>query len=170
MTTMKSQVIIKTGLLLVILLAFQVSAEQISDFKSDGCSHFPDGTLEHKNLWCDCCIAHDIAYWQGGTRLQKKVADQALRDCVVNKTGNQLLADTMYIGVTVGGLPVYPIWYRWGFGWPYGRGFQVLSTSEKTQVQHKLQAYKNAGADLNCNFEYPLFHELKQGLDSLKLK
>ena len=154
----------------MILLSFRVSADQISDFKSDGCSHFPDGTLKHKALWCDCCIVHDLAYWQGGDRLQKKAADQTLRDCVVNKTGNQLLANTMYVGVTIGGLPVYPIWYRWGFGWSYGRGFQALSASDKIQVQHKLQAYKNSGADLSCDFEYPLFYELKQELDSLTTK
>ncbi len=160
----------KYCLLIIIFLSLQVSAEQISDFKSDGCSHFPDGTLQHKNLWCDCCIAHDLAYWQGGSQLQKKAADQALRICVVNKTGNQLLADAMYYGVTIGGLPIYPIWYRWGFGWSYGRGFKSLSVSEKIQVRIKLQAYKNADADKHCEFEYPLINEIKQSIDTLLLK
>jgi len=48
-------------------VAATVNAESIKPFTSDGCSMFPDGTLEQKELWLSCCTAHDYAYWQGGT-------------------------------------------------------------------------------------------------------
>jgi len=94
-----------------------VFAGQLDDFSSDGCSLFPDGTLANKNLWCDCCFEHDIAYWQGGNREQKKQADKILRICIQQKTGNSLLASSMYYAVTIGGFPIFPTWYRWGYGW-----------------------------------------------------
>jgi hypothetical protein len=53
------------------------SAAVLHDFKSDGCSLFPDGDLEHRDLWCDCCFAHDITYWRGGTQQERKQADEA---------------------------------------------------------------------------------------------
>jgi len=133
-----------------------VIAGELDNFSSDGCSQFPDGTFTQENLWCDCCISHDIAYWQGGSRRQKKQADQKLRACVLNKTDSLLLADTMYYGVTFGGSPVFPTWYRWGYGWRYGRGFQSLSIVEQQQVEEKLQHYFIATPQGFCEFEHPL--------------
>jgi hypothetical protein len=109
-----------------------------------------------KNLWCDCCIAHDIAYWQGGSEKKKIQADKQLRSCVLNKTNNRLLADTMYFGVTIGGSPIYPVWYRWGYGWPYGRGFQSLNQLEKQQVENKLKRYFVTATSGFCDFEHPV--------------
>jgi hypothetical protein len=133
-----------------------VVAGKLDDFSSDGCSQFPDGTLTQQNLWCDCCITHDIAYWQGGNRKQKKQADKELRQCVLNKTDNTLLADAMYYGVTVGGSPVFPTWYRWGYGWRYGRGFQSLNLFEKQQVKKKLERYFMTAIPNSCDFEHPV--------------
>ena len=114
-------------------------AEQINPFKSDGCSLFPDGNLTNKNAWCECCVQHDIAYWQGGSVEQKQAADIALRNCVIEKTGNNVLAEMMYQGVKFGGHPIYPNWYRWGYGWSYGRGFKPLSQQEQRQVDKQLK-------------------------------
>ncbi|MGR9051604.1 MAG: hypothetical protein ACU84J_03065, partial [Gammaproteobacteria bacterium] len=122
----------------MLILCATASAGELASFRSDGCSLFPDGTPTQTDLWCACCIKHDIAYWQGGTRAQKRVADQSLRECVERQTGNSVLADTMYYGVTVGGLPVFPTWYRWGYGWSYGRGFRPLEPGEKEIVAQKL--------------------------------
>jgi hypothetical protein len=141
-----------------------VNAESLQDFRSDGCSQFPDGTWTQQDLWCSCCITHDIAYWQGGSRKQKKQADQALRKCVLEKTGNQLLADTMYYGVTLGGSPIFPTWYRWGYGWYYGRGYQSLYAYEKQLVREKLQQYYLTMPTSACDFEHPLKLLLKDEL------
>jgi len=117
------------------------SASVLHDFKSDGCSLFPDGNLEHRGLWCDCCFAHDIAYWQGGTQEERKQADETLRDCVLDRTHNKALAVLMYDGVRTGGHPVFPTWYRWAYGWSYGRGYKALTEDEQRQSREKLDEY-----------------------------
>mgnify|MGYP000435623119 CR=1 FL=1 len=154
-------------LALLILFNQSITAGQLDSFSSDGCSQFPDGTLDHENLWCDCCIAHDIAYWQGGNRKQKKRADNSLRECVLQKTGNTMLANIMYYGVTLGGSPVFPTWYRWGYGWRYGRGFQSLDRYEKQQVNEKLQNYRLFMPQSSCDFEHPVKTKAKVELQKL---
>jgi len=121
-----------------------VAAEKqntITPFVSDGCSLFPDGWVHEKDLWCDCCFKHDLAYWRGGTREQRQIADQALSECVKKRTKSDLLAEMMHTGVRFGGHPIFPNWYRWGYGWPYGRGYQQLTSSEQRDVIRKEQDY-----------------------------
>jgi hypothetical protein len=117
------------------------SAVELRDFTSDGCSLFPDGSVKDRALWCDCCLAHDITYWRGGTREDRKRADEVLRDCVLARTGSKALANLMYDGVRVGGDPAFPAWYRWGYGWKYGKGYSPLTAREKQEVRRKLKAY-----------------------------
>jgi hypothetical protein len=81
-------------------------------FQSDGCSCWFDGD------WVDCCVNHDLVYWMGGTRAERKVADIALRRCVSAK-GQPFIAWTMYMGVRMGGVWWLPTSFRWGFGWNY---------------------------------------------------
>ena len=90
-----------------------VAAEQLADFKSDGCSMFPDGN------YYSCCYLHDVASWPGGTKEEKDRADAALRACVSEITGKPELGDIMYHGVQVGGGPELPTHYRWGYGWRF---------------------------------------------------
>ena len=118
-----------------------VSAAELCDFTSDGCSLFPDGNYKDRALWCDCCLAHDISYWRGGTREDRKHADERLRDCVLERTGSKALADLMCDGVRTGGHPAFPAWYRWGYGWKYGKKYAPLTEQENQQVQRKLKAY-----------------------------
>lgn len=139
----------------------------LDDFSSDGCSQFPDGTFSQEDLWCDCCITHDIAYWQGGSRQQKNRADHELRACVVNKTGNLWLADLMYYGVTFGGLPQFPTWYRWGYGWHYGRGFQLLNAQEQQEVSKKLTHALLITLNGECHFEHPIKLMIEQKIHEL---
>jgi hypothetical protein len=113
----------------------------IRPFYSDGCSLFPDGKVGDRRLWCDCCFAHDIAYWRGGTEEERKVADQALRSCVFEKTRDPKLAAVMYEGVRFGGSPVFLNWYRWGYGWSYGRGYAPLTGEERSQAEATLAEY-----------------------------
>ena len=48
----------------------------------------------------------------------------------------------MYDAVRVGGEPYFPTWYRWGYGWPIGRGYQKISQQEQLLVQAKLEKYR----------------------------
>jgi len=101
----------------------------LKPFTSDGCSAFPDGTLEQKTLWLDCCTTHDRSYWRGGTYQQRLQADQALQSCVA-KTGQPEISQLMLAGVRVGGTPYLPTTFRWGYGWPYLRSYQELSAED----------------------------------------
>jgi hypothetical protein len=129
-------------LVLTLLLGSCASAKQIQNFSSDGCSLFPDGNFKDRNLWCDCCLTHDTAYWRGGTEAERKQADQELRQCVQKRTKSKALATMMYEGVRAGGHPAFPTWYRWGYGWQYGRGYEPLTEAEQQQAQEQLKQYQ----------------------------
>jgi len=107
-------------------------------FSTDGCSDFPDGTPTHKTLWLSCCTEHDKAYWQGGTYNERSQADKELRRCVAN-VGEPGIATLMLAGVRVGGSPYWPTRFRWGYGWPWPRGYRTLTAAEQEQVRKALQ-------------------------------
>jgi len=128
------------GLMLLFHVSITSSAE-LKPFTTDGCSSFPDGTLEHKNLWLACCTAHDLAYWQGGTFKQREQADIDLKKCVA-KVGEQEIAVLMLAGVRVGGTPFLPTSFRWGYGWPYPKFYGELTEQERLQVESRLAELK----------------------------
>jgi hypothetical protein len=119
----------------------------LTDFKSDGCSLFVDGTFKDRELWKECCVEHDVAYWKGGTTDERKAADLKFRECIRKTTGDEALARLMYEAVRAGGNPHFPTWYRWGYGWPQGRGYKALTELEKAVVQRKLSEYRNGEAN-----------------------
>lgn len=118
--------------LAVLLLAAWVNAhaEEPAPFSTDGCSEFPDGTPSQKTLWRDCCVAHDLAYWAGGSYAERMTADRELERCV-GAVGEPAIAALMLAGVRVGGSPFWPTRFRWGYGWPWGRGYKVLTGAER---------------------------------------
>ncbi len=81
-----------------------------SDFKSDGCSLFPDGNYRA------CCVEHDKTYFIGGSFKQRRAADKELYKCVRAKGNGKFLASMIYIGVRIGGVHFLPTPFRWGFG------------------------------------------------------
>ncbi len=112
-----------------------VAGVDLADFKSDGCSMFPDGN------YYSCCYLHDVAYWSGGTAEEREHADEALRTCILEITQNQALAAVMFQGVRIGGSPELPTSYRWGYGWPFlqHKAYVPLTVQERTQVVEKTQ-------------------------------
>ena len=116
-------------------------AAELAPFSTDGCSAFPEGTLEQQSLWFDCCISHDLTYWKGGNFAQRQQADLELGQCVA-KLGEPDIAQLMYQGVRIGGTPHIPTPFRWGYGWPFARGYKPLSEEEKRQVRAQLQAFQ----------------------------
>lgn len=121
-------------LLFLVGLMSICQAGALKSFTSDGCSSFPDGTVEQKELWLRCCRAHDFAYWKGGTYAQRMAADKALQECVA-EAGEGEIAMLMLAGVRVGGTPFLPTTFRWGYGWPYPRFYGGLTDDEKEQVE-----------------------------------
>ncbi len=121
--------------LLALMLSSSLEAQTIglAPFTTDGCSRFPDGTHLQPALWQSCCVAHDAAYWAGGTADQRKLADQALQQCVATQ-GQSSVSALMLMGVRVGGSPFIPSSFRWGYGWPLWRGYQPLTDAERAEV------------------------------------
>lgn len=81
-------------------------------FTTDGCSMFPDGD------WQQCCIAHDMDYWCGGSAEQRLRVDRNLQTCV-RETGHPLVGSVMLFGSRLGGHPAWPFPWRWGYGDPW---------------------------------------------------
>lgn len=123
----------------------------LAPFHSDGCSLYPDGRPGQPGLWCDCCLRHDVAYWRGGTGAERLAADQALKQCVLERTGNPVVAQVVYAGVRAGGSAVFPTWFRWGYGWPRGRGAAPLSPEEEAAAEEELAAYRVRNPELRCD-------------------
>lgn len=127
---------------LILFISCTLSAEELQPFTTDGCSVFPDGTYNQQSLWLNCCIRHDLAYWKGGTYQQRLRADESLEECV-SSIGKPDIARLMLAGVRVGGSPYYPTFFRWGYGWPYLRGYRELSETEKQAVIKKLGLFSS---------------------------
>lgn len=119
--------------------------QRMQPFTTDGCSLFPDRALIGHADWRACCVAHDHAYWRGGSELARLSADRELRACVHRATGNEALAELMYVGVRTGGGPYYFTSYRWAYGWPYGRGYAPLSADEQA-LADRLERESTAAA------------------------
>ena len=124
--------------LLFVIASFAEASNNIKPFTTDGCSSFPDGTKEHSELWLSCCSRHDLAYWQGGAAQQRVAADQQLKQCV-EQVGEPSIAAIMLAGVRVGGTPYLPTKFRWGYGWPYFRGYQAITPREQRQIETLLK-------------------------------
>ena len=129
------------------LFPLYVLGSSLKPFESDGCSAFPDGTFEQKQLWLKCCTAHDLDYWMGGTYQQRKASDLRLQQCVAS-VGEPLVATAMLAGVRVGGSPYWPTSFRWGYGWSYSelRGYQAL-TPEELELARQLLKRAPASAE-----------------------
>ncbi len=137
-------------ILMACALSGCASTATIKDFTTDGCSLFPDGTISERDMWCDCCFYHDIAYWRGGTKEERKQADKALRICIKNKSDSSSIAWIMYMGVRFGGHPIFPTWFRWAYGWSYGRGYEPLEDEGQMDAQEKLEKYFNENQQICC--------------------
>jgi len=118
----------------LLLIITEATGSELEPFTSDGCSAFPDGTLQQNELWLACCVAHDKAYWLGGTYAERQQADTELHECVA-KVGEPEIAAIMLAGVRVGGTPYLPTKFRWGYGWPWPRGYKALSEEERAKSE-----------------------------------
>lgn len=143
------------GLILALTYAHQSAAHEdnLKPFTTDGCSLWIDGPVEQPYLWRHCCVAHDKAYWIGGTSQERKQADEALQACV-SDVGGKGMGDYMYFFVGPGGSPFWVTTYRWGYGWNYleggkPRGYKTPSAEELLQINTLLpQAEQTIAEDV----------------------
>lgn len=92
-------------------------------FRSDGCTFSPNG------VWEQCCKAHDLDYWRGGTWRERLASDRRLRDCMHESMLQAgwmrvawVISRLYFVGVRIGGVGWIPLRRaRWGYGWLYPR-------------------------------------------------
>ena len=100
--------------------------EDIKLFTTDGCSggmSFIYKLIFRKPPpWEEDCKEHDVAYWKGGTSKQRRKADIKLMSKVA-KRGYPNLAYCMYVAVRLGGHPLLPTSWRWGYGYKYPKKY-----------------------------------------------
>jgi hypothetical protein len=93
-------------------------------FTTDGCSGGMSRAwrilFRKPPPWESHCITHDRAYHPGGTRQERRAADDALKAAVTHD-GYPVWAFIIWAGVRVGGHPLLPFSWRWGYGWKYSR-------------------------------------------------
>lgn len=128
------------ALLWLAMLSGCTHAGELRPFTSDGCSAFPDGTFTDSTKWLKCCVAHDKAYWLGGTYAERLAADNALKQCI-SSVENKHLAAMMWAGVRVGGSPYWLAPFRWSYGWPYTRGYNPVTDEERAYAESLLADY-----------------------------
>ena len=81
-------------------------------------------------------MEHDERYWCGGRASERAEADAALRRCV-DERASAFTAWLMWLGVRAGGHPLFPTWYRWGFGRDYWPWYGAYPVSEESSAQTK---------------------------------
>lgn len=106
------------------------SVPEIREFKSNGCSLFPDGE------YFGCCYVHDFAYWAGGTFDERRTADRLMRNCIMDVSKGKSRALFMWSMARIFGFPDLPTGFRWGHGWPFAHrtNYSPLSDGERDQV------------------------------------
>ncbi len=108
-----------------------------AEFQTDGCSGGMSWAwrkfLRGPPPWEDCCVKHDLTYWRGGFWKDRREADLALARCV-KRHGHPVWAVLMYIGVRIGGSPIWPAPWRWGYGWEYTRRYEKRTPTEKIKT------------------------------------
>lgn len=74
----------------------------VNPFTFDGCTLFPDRFLD--SSFKEACLKHDIAYWYGGSKEERKEADLQLKE-EVSEAGfsGAILQYPIYWGVRVFG-------------------------------------------------------------------
>jgi hypothetical protein len=72
--------------------------------------------------WNGACVEHDKAYWAGGSITDRRIADRNLMSAVT-LNGHPLFAFAMWCAVRIGGHPLLPMSWRWGYGFKYPRGY-----------------------------------------------
>ncbi len=124
----------------MILTSFWTYASELRPFESDGCTLSPDGTWRERDKWKECCVAHDLRLWGGGTKSERIAADNKLRSCKDAKAGPRI-AYLFWLGVRIGSHSPFKLPRKqWGNAWPERPGHRSLSANEIDQLIMEIQS------------------------------
>lgn len=125
-------------LLVVILFSINAFSIELESFETDLCTFYKEGTSAEPTKWRHCCIEHDLYYWVGGTKDERKLADLRLKSCV-GETGETREAEIIYLGVRSGYYsPIHYKKFQWGNGWNEDRRINYSALSSE-QIDHVLK-------------------------------
>lgn len=146
--------------LCLIALSIPTYASKIlKPFLTDGCTGYAEGTRADPNLWRHCCVEHDLYFWAGGSKEERKQTDLRLKSCV-EKTGEIQHAHLIYLGVTLGGAsPIQFKTKQWGHAFEEREKYLALSEAETSLVIHDLETQ-------NLNIPESLIQSFKDQLIS----
>ncbi len=146
-------------------VSLSASAGTLRPFTSDGCTFSPDGLPGKPVLWRECCVAHDLRFWGGGNRRDRKEADQKLKSCVEKKAG-ATIARLFFAGVQLGSLSPWKFpAKKWGNAWYDLAGYRSLSEVELLSLIDEIEKL-----DLPEDLRAQYITELKARLTSSALQ
>jgi hypothetical protein len=125
---------------ILLLMPMITFADDLTHFKTDYCTNYPEGTPSKPTLWKNCCLMHDLFFWAGGTKAERNETDHGLFNCVLN-TGSPVNARIIYYGVRFGSMS--PIKYpdkKWNNGWRSRPDFQALTMKDVEKIEAEIQA------------------------------
>ncbi len=97
-------------------LLFIFNSYALDPFETDGCTFIIDRPIfSKKKSFKPCCYLHDISYWIGGSKKQRKTSDKELKKCI-KKESNGFYGSLFYLGVRTGHLSPIKSRFQWGWG------------------------------------------------------
>lgn len=130
----------KFFLVLTFALPFFASAqaEELLPFETDYCTGYPEGTWSQPELWKHCCLEHDLYFWAGGTKAERRQSDVLLKECV-EETGEYFQAQLIYWAVSAGSYsPIKFSDKKWNYGWPMRTTLRSLTSQDIDQIDEEL--------------------------------
>jgi hypothetical protein len=152
---------------LIILLLFGQgpawsTQPELKEFKSDYCTNFPEGTREFPHQWKHCCLIHDLYFWAGGDKGDRKQADLELKSCIT-QSGSPYIARLMYLAVRAGSYS--PVKYpdrKWGNGWHQRPALNKLTSEEIDLLDDEIHS---GYEDYSLEHRIYFIHQLRSRLD-----
>ena len=124
------------GVIVVVLFLFWVgvvNAQTIKPFSSDLCTHYPNHNKKGSlRPYTECCFRHDLEYWIGGSRADRRRADKNLMACFEEKStvGRSKI---VHAGVRIFGKKY------WGYAWKYTKpAYWEITPAQKEKVLQSL--------------------------------
>ena len=123
-------------ILLLWLMITPVQVQYIQPFKTDLCTHYPNTTDGILRPYTKCCLMHDVEYYLGGTKKDRKNADKNLRDCF-RTMGYNLRSRVVFSGVRIFGK------HYWGYAFKDLKpAYWELTPEQKKILLINLEEYK----------------------------
>lgn len=136
--------------------------EIIRPFATDYCTAYAEGTREKPDLWKHCCVEHDLYFWAGGSRDDRKATDLRLKHCV-ESTGQVRIARLIYAAVSLGGSS--PIRFKtkeWGNAFEKRERYLSLTTEETSLLVEQLE---HQNSELTTELKNSFYEQINSRLE-----